>query len=81
LFRSIKSTLLRRLSLMAMSLALVPCLGTISALPAAADPYQVEGLSEEELLQNIDLHRKLDSSTHLFLWWIDHYGKKVQKLD
>jgi len=80
LLRSTKS-LVRRLALVALSLALLPGAAISVAPPASADPYQVEGLSEDELLKNIDLHRKPDSSTHLFLWWIDHYGKKVQQLN
>jgi len=53
----------------------------VSAVPALCDPYQVEGVPEADLLRNIDLHRKPDNSPHLFLWWIDHDGKKVKKLD
>ncbi|MBU6453778.1 MAG: WG repeat-containing protein [Cyanobacteria bacterium REEB67] len=66
---------------MGFSLALSSVLSLLSPLPALSDPYQVEGISEEELLKNIDLHHKPDSSSHLFLWWIDHDGKKVKRLN
>jgi hypothetical protein len=58
-----------------MGFALVP------GLPALSDPFRLEGLSETEVLQNIDLRHEPDNSTHLFLSWIDHDGKKVKKLD
>jgi hypothetical protein len=51
------------------------------APPALSDPFQVEGVSERDVLEHIDLHNKPDNSTHLFLWWIDHDGKKVKKLN
>ncbi|MBS1990685.1 MAG: WG repeat-containing protein [Cyanobacteria bacterium SZAS LIN-3] len=72
---SFKSSLASKLLCLALIVALAPL------LPAAANPYQVQGLSEADLLKNIDLHNKVDNSTHLFLWWIDHDGKKVQKLN
>jgi hypothetical protein len=72
--RAGRSTLLGAL-LLALGLASLP------VLPALSDPYQVEGISEADLLKNIDLHNKPDNSSHLFLWWIDHDGKKVKKLD
>jgi hypothetical protein len=50
-------------------------------LPALADPFQVEGVSETEVLKKIDLHNKPDNKTHLFLSWIEHDGKVIKKLD